>query len=422
MRRVIGIIVAAALAIAIAWWLAGLTGTVGATIAGYTIETSTPVALVALVVVVLVLHLVLKTLSGFLHLPQRLSGFRARRRRIAGNEAVTRTLVALASGEQGTARAEAARARKLLGDTPQTLLHAAEAARLGGNDDEAAILFRMLSDREDAGFLGLRGLFRQAMARKDWDEATLLARRAEALRPGTNWLRTERSELAIRTGNWQQALALAAPESPTAAYAVAAAQSEPNMSRAVRMAGRAWKDSPDFVPAALVYATKLREAGRESRAQSTLRDAWKRAPHPDLAALALANTPDPAQRLKEGGKLALGNPGHPESLFLLAGLALEAGNVAEARRNAEAARDAGMNQQRLWRLFADIDAADQSEISVPMTRSYALRLVTTAEADPGWRCESCGTPQANWLPVCPTCQTPGRIVWGAATRPKLIAS
>jgi HemY protein len=423
MRRILTIVVVVAATIALAWWVAGLTGTVGATIAGYTITTTTPVAIVALVIIVLAIHLLLSFVFGLLKIPARMRRWRARRRRIAGEHASTQALVAIAAGDAPTARAESARARRLLGDTPQTLLHAAEAARLAGNDEEASILFRLLADREDAGFLGLRGLFRQAMARKDWNEAAALGRRAEALRPGNNWLRSERSELAVRTQNWQQALALAGPDSPTAAFAVAAAQAEPNVDRAIRMAGRAWKDSPDFVPAALVYATKLRESGRENRAQSMLRDAWKRTPHPDIAKLALAGVTDPKMRLQQAGKLAQANPGHPESFFLIAQLALAAGEIPEARRHAEAARNAGLNQHRLFQLIANIDAADKSEVSVPMTRSDALRLATSAEADPGWRCEACGTPHESWMPVCPICQTPGRITWTtSSSRPKLIAS
>jgi HemY protein len=423
MRRIFTIVVVVAATIALAWWAAGLSGTVAATIAGYTIQTTTPVAMVALVVVVLVLHVLLRTLFGLLHMPARLATWRARRQRLSGERASTRTLVAIAAGDAPTARTEAARARRLLGDTAQTLLHAAEAARLAGNDEEAAILFRLLSEREDAGFLGLRGLFRQAMSRKDWAEASALALRAEALAPGSNWLRGERSELAVRTGNWQQALALAGPDAPISAFAVAAAQSEPNVDRGIRMAGRAMKDNPDFVPAVLVYATRLRESGRESRAQSMLRDAWKRNPHPDIAVLALAITPDVKLRQLDGARLAAANPGHPESLFLMARLALDAGDVSEAHGLAEAARNAGLNQRRLYRLFGEIDAADKSDVSVPMTRSDALRLATSAEVDPGWRCEVCATPQAGWMAVCPVCQTAGRITWSAgAVQSRLIAS
>ncbi len=423
MRGILTIVLVVVATIALAWWAAGLTGTVGATIAGYTIQTTTPVALLALVVIVLVLHVMLRLFFGMLSFPSRMAAWRARSRRLAGDRASTRTLVAIAAGDAPTARTEAARARRLLGDTAQTLLHAAEAARLSGNDEEATILFRLLSEREDSSFLGLRGLFRQAMARQDWPEAAALAHRAEALAPGNNWLRSERSELAVRTGNWQQALALAGPQSPKSAFAVAAAQAEPDVERAIRLAGRALKDSPDFIPAALVYATKLRESGRESRAQAMLRDSWKRQPHPEIAALYLAETIDAKQRQKEGGKLAAANPGHPESLFLIARLALAAGDVAEARRLAEAARNAGMNQQRLYKLFGDIDGTDKKgDVTTPMTRGDALRLAMSAEADAGWRCDACGSPQPAWMAVCPACHTPGRIAWSNQPGQTLLTS
>lgn len=422
MRRILMAVVVAALTIAIAWWIAGLSGSVSATISGLTIETKTSVAFVGLAILVLLLYAVLRFAGALLGLPRRLGQWRARRRREAGEQAVTRTLVSLAAGNANAARSEAARARRLLGDTAQTLLHAAEAARLAGHEEEAAILFRMLSEREDAGFIGLRGLFRQAMARQDWAGAAVLARRAEVLYPSASWLRAERSELAIRTGNWQQAIALAGPGAPTATFAVAAAEAEPDLSRGLRMARRAWKDHPGFLPAILAYVRRLRESGREAKAQDVIRTAWKTDPHPDLAAVALSTTADPALQLKDAARLAQAYPGHPESLFLLARLELATGQLAEARAHAEAAKAGGLNQQRLWKLLADIDAASQGADGVLNPQLDTLRLATAAEADPGWRCEACGTGLDAWRPACPVCHVPGRISWGSTSRPRLLAS
>jgi HemY protein len=416
MRAVLAFLIAAAVAIGAAWWMSELGGHVSATLAGYTVEMATPLALLALALLVLVAAFLLRLIFAIFGLPARFRRWWARRRRAEGERCTIRSLVAIAAGNQAQALKQTARARKLLGDNAQTLLHAAEAARLAGQEDEAEALYRQLAARGDAGFLGLRGLFRQAVARQDWPEASRLARQAEVLQSAPSWLRAERSEVAIRTGNWQQAIALAGPGAPTAAYAVAAADAEKDAGRALRMAKRALKDSPDFVPAALVYARRLREAGRESQAQSVLRDAWKIAPHPDLAALALAPFSSHGERRREAARLVRDNPTHVESLFLLATLALAAGSaegVAEARRHAEAARHAGLNQQRLWRLFADIDAVDLTGASLLKPRD-ALRQAVAAEPDPGWRCESCGTPQASWQPVCPVCHTPGRVSWGTA--------
>ena len=121
-------------------------------------------------------------------------------------------LVALAAGEQGAARKEARRARNLLGDSPQTLLLVAEAGRLSGREDEAEEAFRALTKQKDARFLGLRGLLRQAVDRRDWPEALVIAKQAEAAHPGTVWLRQQRAELALQTENWAEALELIGPD------------------------------------------------------------------------------------------------------------------------------------------------------------------------------------------------------------------
>jgi len=421
MRAILGFLLAAAVAIGAAWWLSELNGHVSATLAGYTIEIATPLALLGVALLVLLLAFALRLMAVVLNLPSRFAQWRARRRKAEGERTLVRSLVAIAAGDQAKAGKHTARARKLLGDTAQTLLHAAESARLAGREDEAEALYLLLAQRDDAGFLGLRGLFRQAVTRQDWAEAARLGRRAEALQGSPNWLRAERSEVAIRTGNWQQAIALAAPGAPTAAYAVAAADAEPNAGKALRMAKRALKDSPDFVPAALVYARRLRDAGREAKAQSVLREAWKLTPHPDIASLALAPFTTPSERHREGAALVQGQPNHVESLFLRAQLAVALGTYegfAEARQLAESARQAGLNQQRLWRLLADIDAGDLSGATLLKPRE-ALRQASAAEPDSAWRCEACGTPQPGWQPVCRSCFVPGRVSWGSGQRAPL---
>jgi HemY protein len=423
MRGILLFFIFAAIILGGAWWVSGLGGQVSATLAGYTIETETPVALLALAVLVILIAILLRLIFGLLDLPARISRWRARRRHAAGVLADTRALVAIAAGDAPQALKQSARARKKLGDTAHSLLHAAEAARLAGRDDEAAALYRKLADHREAGFLGLRGLFRQAVARQDWEEAARLARDAERAQPGPAWLRHERAEVAVRTGNWQQAIALAPPGAPTAAYAVAAVDAEPDADRALKLARRAYNDNPDFTPAALAYARLLRQTGKETRAQAMLHDSWTRNPHPDLAQLALAAHAAPATRYREAQNLVDGNPGHAESHFLLASVGLQIGtneSVIDARRHAEAARAAGMNQQRLYRLLADIDAADLTGATLIKPRE-AVRQASAADPDPGWRCEACGTALPAWSATCPQCRTAGHVGWGNTARPKLIA-
>ena len=239
---------------------------------------------------------------------------------------------------------------------------------------------------DDAAFLGLRGLLRQAIEREDWAEATALARQAEAVEPGAAWLRRERFRLAVRAGEWSDALALADADAPKAALAAAAAEAESDAGRALRLAKQAWQDDPSLSPAALAYATRLRAAGRESRALAVIRHSWAIAPHPDLADFALAPVSDTLQRTQAAQRLTEANPDHAESRLLLARTALEAGLTGEARRHAEAAAATGLNQRRLWLLLAEIAEAEGGDSETGrLAQRDALRRAAAADPDPTWQ-------------------------------------
>jgi HemY protein len=412
MRRIIVFLVVAAVVVVAAWWLSLLPGTVNAEIGSISFEAATPVVAVGLLVGFILLYATVRIIGELLFLPETLRRWRGGRRRRYGDVAVTRTLVALAAGETGDARREAARARRLIGDTPQTLLLAAEAGRIAGREKEAEAAFRALAEQPESAFLGYRGLLRQAMARQDWTEAAALARQAEAAHPGASWLRGERARLAIRTSAWSEALALADPDAPKAGLAAAAADAETDPSHALRLAKQAWSEEPSLVPAALAYARRLRESGRESRAQDVVRTTWASNPHPALAEFALASAADPMARLQEAKRLAQENPEHPESHLLLAQTSLAAGLTGEARHQAEAALAAGLDQRRVWLLMADIEEADRGDTEQGRTAQRdALRRAATAQPDPIWRCTACGTPHPEWRAACPVCATLGSVQW-----------
>ena len=406
MRAVIGFTILAAALIALAWWVAGLPGMVSATISGTTFEMATPVALLLLGLLFLVLYVVLRLLGALVRLPRRARGRGHRRDRVRGDRAVTRALVALAASDPAAAQREASRSRRLLGDTPLTLLLTAQASRQAGREDEAAVLFQQLADRKDSAFLGLRGLMRQATAREDWSAAAALANRAEVVRPGAQWLKEERKVLALRSGKWNDALRLSGPEH-RAALAVAAADAETNQSAALRLAKQAWTADPTLAPAAVAYASRLRAGGKDVTANDVLRRSWAKQPHPDIAAEYMADLSDKQARLQAADGLAQQNAGHPESHLLQAQAALDAGMLKEARRHVDAARATGFNQRRVWVLMADI--ADQEGHA--SEAQDALRHLASADPDPFWRCGACGTAHNAWKPVCDACNTPGKIEW-----------
>ena len=409
MRRILAVLLAAAVVLGLAWGLASLPGTVNADIGAFSFQAATPVVALGLLLGFGLLYVLLRLLGAAVRLPRTLRTRRAAHRRRAGDLAQTRTQLARAAGETGEARREASRARRLLGDTPTTLLLAAEAGRIAGRVDEAETAFRALADRPDAAFLGLRGLLRQAIEREDWAEASALGRQAEATQPGAAWLRRERARLAVRAGDWSDALALADPDAPKAALAAAAADAEADQGKATRLAQKAWKEDPSLAPAALAYARRQRSAGRENRALAVIRHSWSIAPHPDLADFALMQITEPLQRMQAAQRLTDANPQHAESRLLLARVALAAGLIGEARRHAEAARSAGLNQRRLWLLLAEIDEAEGGD------QREALRHAATAEPDPQWVCSACHTSHAAWAANCPDCFTVGSLRWGTGS-------
>ena len=406
MRAAIGLFVAAVICIAVAWWVSLLPGAVTATIGGTTLSASTPVVATLLVILFGVLYLAVRLVAWVIRIPGRLRRGGGTRTRIKGELALNRALVALAADDAGGARREADKGRRLLGDTPLTLLIAAQAGRSAGREDEAAALYEQLAERDDSRLLGLRGLMRIAVERQDWERAAALAGAAEKAHPGAAWLRDERRYMAQATGEWREALRLATPEN-RAALAVIAAQNETDPKAALPLAKQAFDAEPGLAPAAIAYATALRAAGKQRQAQDVLRQAWSTKPHPDLATAFVADAGDKFAQAREMAVLVRSNPDNPESYIAIARIAIDAGLTSEARRQIDRALAAGVNQRRLWSLLADVSVMNGK----PEEAQEALRHMQDADPDPSWRCTSCGTSYEQWQPVCETCRSTGAIHW-----------
>jgi len=412
MRRTLTLILVSAVVIAAAWWIkhlgGGLTLQVGQTI----FQAPLPVAILALLLLVVLIYVVTRVFATIFKLPGSFRAGGERRARRRGEAAITSTLTALAARDPADARREAARARRLLGETPQTLLLSAYAGSIAGDEAEAEAAFEKLAERKDGAFLGLRGLIRIAIAREDFVRAADLARKAEAAHPGAAWLRNERTQLALRTGDWAEALELTHEDAPKAGFGAAAAEAASDPAMAHKLAKAAYKRDPGLAAAAIAYARRLREGKREKAALDVLRKSWALAPNPALAEFALTAAPDKRARLQTGFELVKLAPDHPESHLLLARLSLEAGHTADAQGHIAVVRAAGLDQRRVHLLHADIHEAEGNDSG----QKEALRGAANAAPDPEWRCDSCGTTLAAWAPACPVCHTVGRVKWGTGLR------
>ena len=415
MIRILRVILAAAIVLAIAWAIAALPGRFTVEWGNTTLEASSSIAVLGLLILIVVVYAIVRLLALVWRSPRSIGRARAERRRRLGDRAVSNTLTAIAAGDGDDARRAAGRSRRLLGETPQTLLLEAESSRLADRQQDAETIYRKMAERPDAAFLGYRGLLRLAIEKQDWAEAAAIARQADAARPGALWVRRERAMLAIRAGNWTEALELSDAEAPRAALATGAAMAETDPAQALRLARTAWKRDPALAPAALAYVERLRSMGRPGRAEAVLRQSWTAQPHPDLAVAAMAPFADAMSRLNAARLLIQKRPDHPESHMLLARVCMDSGQVADAREHLEKVRAAGVDSRRMWLLLAEIeeDERGNTEDGRHAVRS-ALRHAADVGADEGWRCDNCHTPQPRWSPACPVCATAGGLRWVAA--------
>jgi len=400
---------------ALTLWLLRLGGSVEIRAGEFWIGLPVPVAVGLLALGFILLHGALRLWSWSRGVPGRMAARRAARRRAEGDTAITRALIALGAGTAPRALEETRRARALLGDTPQTLLLAAEAEKLAGKEDAAGAIFQKLSEDPSARFLGLRGLLRQAMQREDWPEAQRLAREAEAAQPGAAWLREERRLLAERTRDWREALALSAPDGPRAALALAAAAAEPDAAKAAELEKQAVTADPKFAPAALAQAARLMAAGSQRRARNVLEAAWNAAPHPDLGNAWIEPVPAPLARVKAVEDLTHRNPSHPEARLLMARVALAAGLTGRARSELDGLLQSGSADRRAYLLFAELERAEHGDSTEGRAAEAAwLREAANAAGAPRWRCDACGAEHSAWKPDCAACGALGRIGWSHA--------
>ena len=394
MARIIGLIVAVLLAALVAFWLFGIEGYTRVEFNGRYIDPPTGLLLGALLL--LGLLLVFGTaIFGFLAgLPKRIRRRREARQQERGMTALTRGLEAVAAGDAEDAQHHARLANKNLENLALTRLLTAQAAQLAGDDDTARGSYAAMLEAPETEFLGLRGLYLQAMHREDKDEAKAYADRAFRLRPGAAWAFESVYALSVERGQWgdaYEALRLARAQGAQttneakrkgAALLAArayAARDAGDDAAAREDAEDALKQDAGLAPAAVLAARLEAEAGKRSRAAKTLEAAWAARPHPaiPLAMREIFADVGPNRRLARLRKLAARNPDHPESQLLAAEVFVEEGKPEEAKALLEPLL-LGQPTARTFAVMADAMAA----LSGPDAAAPWLERAANAPRDP----------------------------------------
>ena len=236
-------------------------------------------------------------IKNLLAMPAKLKAREKEARRARGVTALTRGFEALAAGDAAGAAHHAKTARNQLEDVSLTQLLTAQAAQISGDETAARESFSKMLEAPETEFVGLKGLFLQAMSAGDQSTARGYAERAFRLRPNARWAFESVFELGLERGAWGETRdsvkqarrnnVISADKADRAiaalltadAYAAALTQDHKT---ALSEAQSALKLAPGFAPAALLAVRLLADAGKKGKAAKVVEAALTAAPHPAL--------------------------------------------------------------------------------------------------------------------------------------------
>ncbi len=291
-------------------------------------------------------------IKDILALPAKIRAKDAETKRERGVAALTRGLEAVAVGDAADASHHARVAQKHLEDLALTRLLTAQAAQLSGDEAAATQSFSKMLDAPETEFLGLKGLYAQALKKGEQDTARDYAERAFSLRANAGWAFQSVVDLGLERGAWgdtRTAIAkgrrnkLIEPEkadrATAALYAAAAAAARLSGDKALALseAEAALKLAPSFTPAAVLAATLSSENGKTGKAANILETAFAKDAHPALIRIYdKLYAKEPAEKRAEKlKKLAAKNPDTDEAALLKAHAANLVGDYEAAMASLE---------------------------------------------------------------------------------------
>lgn len=353
-----------------------------------------------------------------------LSRFWNRSRERRGFDALSAGLTDLAEGNGREAMAKARKAERLLDRPGLTRLLIAQSAESAGDRTVAQDYYKQLASDPATAYVGIKGLLTQAQDDGNKAKALKLAAHAVELKPRDKEAVTSLFDLQCEAGAWEDARRtlhnavnanaitrdVATRREAVLLIADAQAATEAgNVAKAKDLATRAHKKSPMLVPAAIAVAAQAADDGNAKRAVKILREVWKGAPHPEIAAAFAGLVPDetPSARRRRFNDLAKANPDHAETKLMLAELALADEDWPAARR---AVSELAENEPsaRALAIMAAAEKGSGAEDSV--VRGWLAKAVAAPRGS-HWTCSNCGAAHASWAPTCGRCEAFDTLDW-----------
>ena len=426
MIRLLLILVSAGLIATGLAYLADIEGGLDLVVGSYALHMSVGVAAAIVLAFVAALFFFFRVVAAFLRVPEMVGEWTRARKARQGYLALSHGLVAAAAGDAETAKRFAKQGEKLLGAAPLGLLLTAQAAQLESDEATQSTSYRAMLAHPETEFLGLRGLFLQAMRKGDEDAAILHAARANELKPKAPWASHGLFDLHVSRHEWDAAQAVLKKQVRVRliggdvarrrrAVLLAAAGIDADKSgdseTALTRALEAVTLAPALIPAALLAARKLTLAGRTWKAQDIIEAAWAQGPHPDLASTygAIHPTDDLATRARRMQGLVQLNPSHVESRLVAAEQAILQHRWFDARSALEPFTR-GPPTTRACVLMAEIAQAERGDITA--AQGWLARAARSPR-DAQWRCGHCGFVMQDWTPICSNCAAFDSLAWVA---------
>ncbi|MGB3408557.1 MAG: heme biosynthesis HemY N-terminal domain-containing protein [Jannaschia sp.] len=408
-----------------------LSGEVIVRFAGEEYILSPLLVLIGVLVLMLVLYVVFKLaglLVATLHFingdDTAIGRYFDRNRERKGYEALSDSMLALASGEAREAANKAQKAEKYLQKPEVTTLLVAQAAEAVGDKPRATEAWKALVQHDKTRFVGVRGLMQQKLAEGDTATAMKLAEKAFALKPRHVETQDTLLRLQARDENWDGARRVLSAKLKSGALpkdvykrreavlslADARAQLAAGSTEKARAeALEANRLSPELVPAAVLAARLHIESGEKRRAAKVIKAAWQTTQHPDLAAVFADIEPGetPEARMRRFQALLKIVPNAPETKMLETELQLAAEDFPAARRALGKLYETHPSARALS-LMAAIERGEGGSEAV--VRGWLAKALG-ASRGPQWLCKNCGTAHASWVPVCGSCETFDALSW-----------
>jgi len=361
------------------------------------IRTTVAFALLALLIFVLALIFLSRLVFSLIRVPGQVARHTRQQNREQGFEAISKGLIAIATGDLKLAKRYSRRASALVPEQPLTKVLLAQKAQLEGNQDDAQLHFEAMLKSPETELLGRQGLAQHAIKRGDRQSALAHAHRAFQLRPKVKWAYSALLEHLSKASAWDEALATIEKGRQSGhitnqdadfkkavfltAKAYAALEND-HRNDAENLALQAQRLVPGFTPAAILAARILMEKGAQWKASGILEEAWRAEPHPAIIETYAAIKPDESMRLRARrlpGLVEL-RPDPMESLLLRARIAINTREWGEAR----SILDPVIRETptpRVCALMAEVEQGEHNNIGA--AREWMARAVS-APSEPEW--------------------------------------